>query len=84
MFGDKKKHRDLRTPNILLNQNYESKIADFGISNNMGYSEMSHIELYTSLVPPECQGPNKQSFSKKGDVYVIGFLFFSICFFLTL
>ena len=28
-------HRDLRTPNILINHNLDCKIADFGISNNL-------------------------------------------------
>lgn len=69
-------HRDLRTPNILLNQNLDCKIADFGMSNNSVYEDFRGVTIYTSLIPPECDN-NPKNFTAKGDVYVI--LFF--CFF---
>lgn len=62
-------HRDLRTPNILLNGELECKIADFGISSNLGYAGMTVSAMYTSLIPPECMQASSK-FSKKGDVYV--------------
>lgn len=62
-------HRDLRTPNILINENLECKISDFGISNNLGYEKIEPIALYTALIPPECI-KNEAKFTTKGDVYV--------------
>ncbi len=70
-----KQHRDLRTPNILVNSlSLECKIADFGISLNSGNENQPILPMYTSLVPPECKN-NLRLFTKKGDIYV------SYCFF---
>lgn len=33
------------------------------------YEECKYIEIYTKLLPPECQ-TNLNKFSKAGDVYV--------------
>ena len=67
-------HRDLRTPNILINENLECKIADFGISDNEAYQELSHEGIiYVSLQPPECRN-KKTSFGKKGDIYFYGWV----------
>ena len=54
----------MRTPNILISESLECKIADFGISDNLSYSTLAHQELYTSLIPPECKERN-EPFSKK-------------------
>lgn len=67
-------HRDLRSPNILINSKLECKIADFGISNNLGYQGMKHQELYNSLAPPEILSPFNNPFSQKGDVYFYGWV----------
>lgn len=64
----------MRPPNILVSEDLRCKIADFGISDNVGYREMEHKELYTALVPPECRRFNAQ-FGKEGDVYVTFFFF---------
>jgi serine/threonine protein kinase len=72
-------HRDLRTPNILINNNLDCKIADFGISNNLIYKEIQNNELYTSLIPPECKRSfNKSEFTKKGDIYFFGWILFEL------
>ena len=65
-------HRDLRTPNILLTENLECKIADFGISMNVGY-ESSQSSMYSSLIPPECVNYISK-FSKEGDIYFFGWV----------
>lgn len=52
-----------------MNNDLVCKIADFGISNNLGYKEMQSKALYTSLIPPECRR-DQAKFTKKGDVYV--------------
>lgn len=59
----------MRTPNILVSQDLECKIADFGISKNMAYEEIKPVAMYTSLVPPECKF-NQNNFTEKGDIYV--------------
>ena len=72
-------HRDLRTPNILINNNLDCKIADFGISNNLIYKEIENNDLYTSLIPPECKRSfNKLEFTKKGDIYFFGWILFEL------
>src|SRR5579885_2858113 len=65
-------HRDLRTPNILVTENLECKIADFGISLNVGY-QTSQTSAYTSLIPPECLN-DISKFSKEGDIYYFGWI----------
>ena len=39
---------------------------------------MENITLYTSLIPPECKGPNKLEFNKKGDIYFFGWILFEL------
>lgn len=59
----------MRTPNILLNSNLDCKIGDFGISDNLGYTQLNHQgTYYHKLLPPECNTGGK--FEKEGDVYV--------------
>ena len=70
------KHRDLRSPNILINEKLECKITDFGISNNLGYKEIENKNLYTSLIPPETR--EKGIFTKESDVYFFGWVLFEL------
>jgi len=66
-------HRDLRCPNVLLTKKYTCRIADFGISTNMGYTDMKHTELYQDLTPPECKRKGGE-FVKKSDTFFYGWL----------
>lgn len=72
-------HRDLRTPNILINADLTCKIGDFGLASNVIYEDFKTSLLYSLIIPPECIN-NHNNFTKKGDVYVIqinSFLFLS-------
>ncbi|KAI6671851.1 hypothetical protein NL676_006736 [Syzygium grande] len=44
-------HRDLKTPNILLNENMQAKIADFGVSKAFVTEHDSHISTRPSGTP---------------------------------
>jgi len=65
-------HRDLRCPNVLLTKTWNCRIADFGISTNMGYTDMKRTELYQDLTPPECR--RGEEYTKKSDVFFYGYL----------
>ncbi|GLU22324.1 hypothetical protein SLE2022_384110 [Rubroshorea leprosula] len=69
-------HRDLKTSNILLNENMEAKIADFGLSRAFSTESASHI----STCPAGTLGYLDPEFhslgvvNKKSDVYSFGII----------
>ncbi|KAF8031042.1 hypothetical protein BT93_D0276 [Corymbia citriodora subsp. variegata] len=67
-------HRDLKTPNILLNENMQAKIADFGLSKAFVTEHDSHISTRPAGTPgyldPEFHTTG--NLSKKSDVYSFG------------
>ncbi|KAK4790778.1 hypothetical protein SAY86_031191 [Trapa natans] len=67
-------HRDLKTSNILLNENMQAKIADFGLSKIMGMDDDSHICTRPAGTPgyldPEFHASGR--LTKKSDVYSFG------------
>ncbi|KAJ0967680.1 hypothetical protein J5N97_024597 [Dioscorea zingiberensis] len=66
-------HRDIKSSNILLDYNYKSKVADFGLSR-MGITGFSHISTAPQGTPGYLDPQYHQSFhlSDKSDVYSFG------------
>ncbi|PPD90550.1 hypothetical protein GOBAR_DD12518 [Gossypium barbadense] len=66
-------HRDIKSRNILLDYNYRSKVADFGLSR-LGMTESSHISTAPQGTPGYLDPQYHQYFhlSDKSDVYSFG------------
>jgi len=67
------KHRDLRTPNILINTDLVCKIGDFELAHNLGYGGITTKLLYGPLIPPECKN-HYSKFTTHSDVYFFGWI----------
>lgn len=66
-------HRDIKSSNILLDYNFRSKVADFGLSR-LGRTEISHISTAPQGTPGYLDPQYHQNFhlSDKSDVYSFG------------
>ncbi|XP_057503964.1 wall-associated receptor kinase-like 14 [Actinidia eriantha] len=66
-------HRDIKSSNILLDYNFKSKVADFGLSR-VGMIESSHISTAPQGTPGYLDPQYHQNFhlSDKSDVYSFG------------
>lgn len=66
-------HRDIKSSNILLDKNFQSKVADFGLSR-LGMTETSHISTAPQGTPGYLDPQYHQCFhlSDKSDVYSFG------------
>ncbi|KAK8642474.1 hypothetical protein V6N13_011816 [Hibiscus sabdariffa] len=66
-------HRDIKSSNILLDYNFRSKVADFGLSR-LGITEISHISTAPQGTPGYLDPQYHQNFhlSDKSDVYSFG------------
>ncbi|PIN15831.1 Serine/threonine protein kinase [Handroanthus impetiginosus] len=72
-------HRDIKSSNILLDYNYKSKVADFGLSR-LGLIESSHISTAPQGTPGYLDPQYHQHFhlSDKSDVYSFGVVLIEI------
>ncbi|KAL5704981.1 non-specific serine/threonine protein kinase [Ranunculus cassubicifolius] len=66
-------HRDIKSSNILLDDKFKSKVADFGLSR-LGLTEDSHISTAPQGTPGYLDPQYHQNFhlSDKSDVYSFG------------
>lgn len=66
-------HRDIKSSNILLDFNFRSKVADFGLSR-FGLTDKSHISTTPQGTPGYVDPQYEQNFhlSDKSDVYSFG------------
>ncbi|XP_054783745.1 probable LRR receptor-like serine/threonine-protein kinase At4g29180 [Prosopis cineraria] len=69
-------HRDLKTSNILLNENMQAKISDFGLCRSFANEHDSHISTIPAgtlgYLDPEFRGSGK--LNRRSDVYSFGII----------
>ncbi|XP_050384146.1 probable LRR receptor-like serine/threonine-protein kinase At1g51880 [Argentina anserina] len=73
-------HRDVKTTNILLSENFQAKLSDFGLSRNFPAEYGTHIVTGVAGTPgylaPEYQQLNR--FNEKSDVFSFGIVLLEI------
>ncbi|XP_040971191.1 probable LRR receptor-like serine/threonine-protein kinase At4g29180 isoform X2 [Gossypium hirsutum] len=68
-------HRDVKTANILLSENMDAKIADFGLSRAIPSDDHSDVIITTVMGTPGYLDPeyyNSRKLNEKSDVFSFG------------
>ncbi|XP_056176535.1 receptor-like protein kinase At3g21340 [Syzygium oleosum] len=67
-------HRDMKTTNILLNEELQARVANYGLSRAFATEKDSHVSTFPAGTPgyldPEIHSSG--NFNKKSDVYSFG------------
>ena len=68
-------HRDISSDNILINEDYEIKLIDFGYVNNISRLRKTKIGTLMYLAPEIIEG---RPYNQKVDVWALGILCYQI------
>eukprot|EP01022_Parablepharisma_sp_SALTPOND_P002697 TRINITY_DN110_c0_g1_i1.p3 TRINITY_DN110_c0_g1~~TRINITY_DN110_c0_g1_i1.p3 ORF type:complete len:372 (-),score=43.99 TRINITY_DN110_c0_g1_i1:2968-4083(-) len=75
-------HRDIKPQNILLGENFEAKLADFGLASRAKDEEITSAKGTLSYMPPEAlrriSPQNSFEWRQKADIYSAGVVLFNL------
>lgn len=69
-------HRDIKSANVLLDDNMHAKVSDFGISTNIGPEHTAETGTYRSMAPEVI---THQPYDQQCDVFSFGVLLWEMC-----
>nr|WP_281358333.1 serine/threonine-protein kinase [Pseudoalteromonas caenipelagi] len=71
-------HLDLKAANILVNEQGQAKIADFGISQLKGEQDVSQLSSFGSLVSMSPEQLREEPLDQRSDLFSFGLLAYQI------